>query len=74
MILDGLTQPRSELFAATMNSHTGELVKRAFQSNQRETGREGVRETERDRERDKERDRQIETERQRVKDKVNCFG
>ena len=33
----GLTQPRAELFAATMNTHTGEIVRRAFQSNHKET-------------------------------------
>ena len=36
IILDGLTQPRAELFAANMNTHTGETVKRAFQSNHKE--------------------------------------
>ena len=35
-IPDGLTQPRAELFAATMNTHTGEIVRRAFQSNHKE--------------------------------------
>ena len=27
LILDGLPQPRAELFAATMNAHTGEIVR-----------------------------------------------
>ena len=36
IIPDGLTQPRAELFAATMNTHTGEIVRRAFQSNHKE--------------------------------------
>ena len=29
----GLSQPRAELFAATMNAHTGEIVRRALQEN-----------------------------------------
>ena len=29
-IQDGLTQPRVELFAPTMNTHTGEIVRRVF--------------------------------------------
>ena len=33
LVPNGLSQPRAELFAATMNTHTGEVVKRAFQSN-----------------------------------------
>ena len=36
IIPDGLTQPRAELFAATMNTHTGEIVRRAFQSSHKE--------------------------------------
>ena len=36
IIPDGLTQPRAELFAATMNTNTGEIVRRAFQSNHKE--------------------------------------
>ena len=31
IIPDGLTQRRAELFAATMNTHTGEILRRAFQ-------------------------------------------
>ena len=33
LIPDGLSQPRAELFAATMNAHTGEIVRRALQEN-----------------------------------------
>ena len=33
VIPDGLTQPRAELLAATLNTHTGEIVKRALQDN-----------------------------------------
>ena len=33
LIPDGLSQPRAELFTATMNSHTGEIVRRALQEN-----------------------------------------
>ena len=33
LIPSGLSQPRAELLAATMNTHTGEVVKRSFQSN-----------------------------------------
>ena len=33
MIPDGLSQPRPELFAVTMNAHTGEIVRRALQEN-----------------------------------------
>ena len=33
LIPDGLSQPRAELFAATMNAHTGEIVRRAHQEN-----------------------------------------
>ena len=33
LVPNGLSQPRAELFAATMNAHIGEVVKRAFQSN-----------------------------------------
>ena len=33
LVPNGLSQPRAELFAATMNTRTGEVVKRAFQSN-----------------------------------------
>ena len=36
IIPDGLTQPRAELFAATINTHTGEIVRRAFQNNHKE--------------------------------------
>ena len=36
IIPDGVTQPRAELFAATMNTHTDEIVRRAFQSNHKE--------------------------------------
>ena len=36
IIPDGLTQPRAELFAATVNTHTGEIIKRASQSNHKE--------------------------------------
>ena len=36
IIPNGLTQPRAELFAATMNTHTGEIVRRAFQSNHKQ--------------------------------------
>ena len=36
IIPDGLTQPRAELCAATMNTHTGEIVRRAFQSSHKE--------------------------------------
>ena len=36
IIPDGLTQPRAELFAATMNTHTGGIVRRAFQSSHKE--------------------------------------
>ena len=31
LIPDGLSQPRAELFAAAMNAHTGETVRRALQ-------------------------------------------
>ena len=33
LVPNGLSQARAELFAATMNTHIGEVVKRAFQSN-----------------------------------------
>ena len=33
LIPDGLSQPRAELFAATLNAHTGEIVRRALQEN-----------------------------------------
>ena len=33
LIPDGLSQPRLELFVATMNAHTGEIVRRALQEN-----------------------------------------
>ena len=33
LIPDGLSQPRAELFAATVNAHTGETVRRALQEN-----------------------------------------
>ena len=33
LIPDGLSQPRAKLFAATMNAHTGTIVKRALQEN-----------------------------------------
>ena len=33
VVPDGLSQPRAELLAATLNTHTGETVKRAFQDN-----------------------------------------
>ena len=33
MIPDGLSQPTAELFAATMNAYTGEIVRRALQEN-----------------------------------------
>ena len=33
LIPDGLSQPRAELFAATTNAHTGEIVRRALQEN-----------------------------------------
>ena len=36
IIPDGPTQPRAELFAAIMNTHAGEIVRRAFQSNHKE--------------------------------------
>ena len=32
---DGLSQPRAELLAATLNTHSGEIVKRIFQENHR---------------------------------------
>ena len=33
LIPDGLSQPTAELFAATMNAYTGEIVRRALQEN-----------------------------------------
>ena len=33
IIPDGMSMPRSELFAATINSHTGHIVRKAFQEN-----------------------------------------
>ena len=33
LIPDGLSQPRAELLAATMNVHTREIVRRALQEN-----------------------------------------
>ena len=30
---DGLSQPRAELLAATLNTHTGEIGKKPFQDN-----------------------------------------
>ena len=33
VVPDGLTQPRAELVAATLNTHTGEIVRRALQDN-----------------------------------------
>ena len=36
LIPDGLSQPRAELFAATMNVNTGEILKRALPENHRE--------------------------------------
>ena len=35
VVPDGLSQPRTELVAATLNIHTGETVKRAFQDNRK---------------------------------------
>ena len=35
IIPDGLSQPRAELFAATINVHTGEIVRRSLQSQER---------------------------------------
>ena len=35
VVPDGLSQPRPELLAATLNIHTGEMVKRDFQDNQK---------------------------------------
>ena len=32
LVPSGMTQPRAELFAATLNAHTGEVVKRSFKS------------------------------------------
>ena len=37
VVPDGLNQPRAELLAATLNTHTGETVKRAFQDNHKGT-------------------------------------
>ena len=37
VVPDGLSQPRAELLAATLNTHTGETVKRAFQDNHKGT-------------------------------------
>ena len=36
IIPNGLTQSRAELFAATINTYTGEIVKRTFQKNHKE--------------------------------------
>ena len=36
IVPDGLSQPRAKLFAATMNSHTGEIVKRSLQNRHKE--------------------------------------
>ena len=33
---DGFTKPRTELFPTTMNTNTGEIVKKTFQSNHKE--------------------------------------
>ena len=33
VVPDGLSQPRAELLAVTLNTHTGETVNRAFQDN-----------------------------------------
>ena len=35
VVPDGLSQPRTELVAATLNIHTGETVKRVFQDNRK---------------------------------------
>ena len=35
IIPDGLSEPRAELFAATINVHTGEIVRRSLQSQER---------------------------------------
>ena len=35
VVPDGFSQPRPELLAATLNIHTGEIVKRDFQDNQK---------------------------------------
>ena len=32
LIPNGTTQPRAELIAATLNAHTGEVVRRSFQN------------------------------------------
>ena len=32
LIPQGMSQPRAELFAATLNAHTGEIVKRSLQT------------------------------------------
>ena len=37
VVPDGLSQPRAELLAATLNTHTDETVKRAFQDNHKES-------------------------------------
>ena len=37
IIPDGLTQSRAELFATVMYANTGELVRRVFQSNHKDT-------------------------------------
>ena len=36
LIPDGLSQPTTKLFAATMNVHTGRIVRRALQENHKE--------------------------------------
>ena len=37
VVPDGLSQPRAELLAATLNAHTGETVNMAFQDNHKGT-------------------------------------
>ena len=37
VVPDGLCQPRTELLPATLNAHTGEIVKRDFQDNHKES-------------------------------------
>ena len=39
LIPDGLSQPRAELFAATMNTHTGEIVRRLLQFQENHKGK-----------------------------------
>ena len=39
VVPDGLSQPRTDILAATLNTYTGEIVKKAFQDNHKQSVR-----------------------------------